>query len=103
MIRAVAVQKSRTVIEVGRQPTPPGHARGQSRAQGVALIVIKIEEAFIRRREVCQAAGDAAAAFNRLMGIGKVKIQTSEDMGRAHGALESANAHVIDRERKENV
>ena len=65
--------------------------------------MVEIEKAVWRRTEVGQPSGNSPGAFGRLMRVCKVKIYPFEHPRRAHGGFKTANANVIDGERKKDI
>ena len=73
--RPVALQKSRPVTNGDRGPPSRGDLRVHSGRQRVALVVVQ-EEEFIRGRlESRESAGDAAFAFDPLVGVREVRLR----------------------------
>ena len=70
--------------------------------QRVALIVIQKEVVVARRREVREAAGDAAAAFDELVRIGHMGLERVT-LRRTERRLEAADSGFVDGEREKDV
>jgi len=51
--------------------------------EGVVLIVVEVKEARGGRREIGEAAGDAAGAFGGLARVGETKLDAAGEAGRA--------------------
>src|SRR5512146_640504 len=96
MVGTVGVEETGTVTVVRRDPRRPRQVYFSSQAQCVALIVIEIEEACVRRSEIGEAAGNCALPFYGLVRIGEVNADATRKHGRPQGHLLAANANAID-------
>src|SRR5712692_2568807 len=99
----IAVQKSRPVIHVGRNPALPGQRHAKARRQGVTLVVVQEEEALVGRAEAGESAADTAPAFGELVGVGQVELGATPEPRRAHGGFPAVNPRRCDGKRKEDV
>src|SRR5262249_50544253 len=100
---AVAFQKTGAIVQVARGEAAPGQCGRVSDAEGVALVVIEIEQLIRRRRKIGKAAGDGAASLDKLMRIGQMHLSAPEELGGANGTFPAANAGAVNRERKKDV
>src|SRR6267142_1274921 len=82
MVRAVAVQESRSVTEVSGYPASVRHSGGEACAQSLSLVVVEKEEARGGYAEVRESSGDAAGAFHRLVGISQMEVGALTQFGR---------------------
>src|SRR5882757_4426765 len=103
MSRAFAVHKARAIVGVEVGPNAPWQLQIEAGGNRVALIVVEEEVTFVGRREVSEAARDAARAFGILVGVGGMNLSTAGDLRRIRGGFPAANARASDGQREKDI
>src|SRR6478752_6331729 len=103
VLGSFAIDKTGAVVCVEVSPGAPRQREIDPSREGVALVVIEKEVAYVRRLEISEAAGNSAGAFRVLIGIGGMELGASCEPRRVHRAFPSPDAGALDGEGKENV
>src|SRR5581483_718128 len=73
------------------------------RTQGVALVVVQEEVTTLGRREVRKSSGYGAFSLDILMRVRHADLEPPEDLRGAQRCFPTANARLLDGQRKEDV
>src|SRR6266436_9518762 len=103
MFRAFSVDKAGAIVGVEVGPQAPRQLQIEAGGEGVALVVVEEEVAFVRRGKIGKAAGYAAGTLSVLMRVDGVELGECGDPGRGRGAFPAANASTSNGKRKENI
>src|SRR5207245_9481181 len=99
--QVIAIQKSRTVIQIESSRSLPWQAKIEACGQSVALVVIEKAQC-IARVPGYETAGDDAGPLRILMRIPKMDTRTA-NIRRFDAGFPAANTSMFKRQRKENV
>ncbi len=99
--QAIAIQKSRAVIQIESSRTFPRQAKIEPCGQSVALVVIEKAQR-VARVSGYETAGYDAGPLRRLMRIRKMNIRVA-NIRRFDAGFPAANASMFERQREKNV
>src|SRR6266550_4482481 len=99
----IPVEEPGAKIDIRIDPGFPRHRELSAHAQRVALVVIDVEKAFRRRREVCQPTDNGALSFHDLVGIGEMEMEMAIHFRRVNYRLPSAHCYVFNTKRERNI
>src|SRR5579864_6259197 len=103
MVRTIAIQKSRAIAHVARNPRTPRKRSREPHAQSVSLFMIQKEESRRRRRNAGQTARNPARAFRGLMRVRQMNVNLLEQLRSAHRNFRSCHPDRRDRQREKQV
>src|SRR5579872_8822 len=95
------VGESRSVIDVGGGVGVVGQGEISAEVEGVALVVI--QRSPVRIGKIGEPAIDESAGPGHLIGVGKMKLATVGDAGRAQRDLPSADSRILNGEREKEI
>src|SRR5216684_2865594 len=100
---AIPVEEAGAKIDVGIDPGLSRQCELRANTQRVALVVINVEKAFGRRREVCQSTDNGALSFHNLVRIGKMEMEMAIRFWRVNYRLPSAHRYMFNTQRERNI
>src|SRR5207245_7261664 len=100
--QVIAIQKSRTVIQIESSRSLPWQAKIEACGQSVALVVIEKAQC-VARVPGYETAGDDAGPLRVLMRIRQMDTRAASNIRRFDAGFPAANTSMFERQRKENV
>src|SRR6267143_3983593 len=99
----IAIEKSRTVVDVDRAPRAPRKVQVKPRTHRVPLVMVEEEVSFVGRCEVREASTDRAGTFRILVRKGQVELGTPGDAWRMDGRFPAMDPGPLNGQREKDI